>query len=77
MKSLISFLFINLCLLTPANSADLLGDLLRNAAIKNGYLDPKKVNTSFDLNKSLIGSQLFKAEFMSFNGNTSCQPGLP
>lgn len=47
-------------------------NLLRKAAIDNGYKLPNETNRQFDKEKSKIGKKLFESTKLSFNGDTSC-----
>lgn len=56
----------------PAFGSEFLENILREAAIENGYKSPQEVNIVFDENLSNFGRLFFESERMSFNSNTSC-----
>ena len=47
-------------------------NILRKAAISNGYILPGKINSEFDKNKSVLGELFFNSKVLSFNSDMSC-----
>jgi cytochrome c peroxidase len=48
-------------------------DLLKEAAIKNGLVNPRDLNEKFDSGLAAIGETIFNSKSFSLNGNISCQ----
>ena len=46
--------------------------ILKEAALRSGYLLPAEVNQPFDPKKSALGKVFFESTELSFNSNTSC-----
>lgn len=55
-----------------AFGSEFLENILRDAAIKNGYKPPHEINIAFDKNLSNLGRLFFESEQLSFNSDTSC-----
>ncbi len=76
MKSVISLSLTTISLLflfsALALASDFKGEILREAAIKNGYKGPSQINPDFDKKKSSLGKLFFESENLSFNASTSC-----
>jgi cytochrome c peroxidase len=50
-----------------------LSELLKDAAIKNGLLNPTDLNEKFNPKLAAIGETIFNSKSFSINGNISCQ----
>lgn len=54
-------------------SAELRADILRNAAIRNGFATPASLLLPFSQQKSDIGRRLFQSSLLSLNSDMACQ----
>ena len=54
-------------------SAELRADVLRNAAIRNGFATPESLLLPFSQKKSDIGRRLFQSSLLSLNSDMACQ----
>lgn len=71
-SNIIGFCVIFLMSLPASIASEFKSEILREAAAKNGYKVPSKVNPKFDENKSSLGKLFFESEKLSFNASTSC-----
>lgn len=53
--------------------ADMRETVLREAAIRNGLLEPEKMVREIDPNLSAVGKQLFESSLLSLNSDMSCK----
>jgi cytochrome c peroxidase len=68
---LVSFILI-LLVMQEVSANSFKHDLLKKAALNNGYKLPIEVNSEFDVAKSNLGKIFFEDESLSFNSEVSC-----